>query len=169
MSSDALRAAQAHLAALRQTAQAENLDAFLDHLHRGGLRAALQYLNRGAPHRFTGVFRFDGDMLRSVELVDKWSADVTQGEDIPLVQAYCSHLHDTGEPLAVSDGATDSRTRWMANSGVRSYSGALIRSDTGLPWGAVCHFDADPCDVSAASLPMLVAAASLLFSSASAR
>lgn len=142
------------------------LEAFSERLCSGGLRASLEYLNHRTPHRFTGVFRFDGDMLRSVELVDKWQADVRRGDDIPIANAYCSHLHGTGEDLEVTDGATDPRTPWMASSGMRSYSGALIRDVDGAPWGTICHYDAAPCQEARSSLPLLVAAASLLHAAA---
>ena len=37
--------------------------AFTASLAEGGLREALRYLNRRTPHRYTGVYRFDGDMI----------------------------------------------------------------------------------------------------------
>ena len=31
-----------------------------------GVHAALRYLNSRTPHRFTGVYRYDGDVLRNM-------------------------------------------------------------------------------------------------------
>ena len=76
--------------ALGRSPQATQLERLRDSLAGGGLRCALQYLNRRTPHRFTGVFRFDGSMLRSVELVDKWLPETRKGEDIPIASALCS-------------------------------------------------------------------------------
>lgn len=146
---------------------AADLAAFERVLDSDGLIAAMRHLNARTPHRFTGVFRFDGDMLRNVALVDKWLADVVVGEDVPLAQAYCAHLHSTGEPLLVADGPSDSRVPWMANSPVVSYCGALIRDAVGEPWGALCHFDTARCDVRNSDMPLLNAAASLVFPMAS--
>jgi hypothetical protein len=42
--------------------------AFAQTLRRHGLREGLLFLNRRTTHRCTGVFRFDGDMLRSVAM-----------------------------------------------------------------------------------------------------
>jgi hypothetical protein len=142
---------------------ARDLGAFRDALLGGGLISALRFLNQRTSHRFTGVFRFDGDMLRSVALVDKWLPGVERGDDVPLAQAYCAHLKRTGEPLEVEDGATDPRTPWMRQSPVVSYCGSVIRDAAGSPWGALCHFDTAYCQARATELPLLVDASALIF------
>ncbi|MGE4243735.1 GAF domain-containing protein [Ramlibacter sp.] len=139
-----------------------DLDAFESALS-GGLQSAIFHLNRLTPHRFTGVFRFDGEMLRSVALVDKWAPDVTRGDDLPIANAYCAHLHSTGQPLEVHDGASDPRTGWMRDAPFRSYSGAVIYAPDGSLWGALCHFDEKPCDEATSSLPLLLSAAGRLY------
>jgi hypothetical protein len=149
----------------REKSAATDLAPFQIRLHEAGLRSALRYLNARTPHRFTGVFRFDGAMLRNVALVDKWLPQVECGGDVPLEQAYCAHLHRTGEPLETSDGHNDPRTPWMKDSGVISYCGAVIQDGTGQPWGALCHFDAASCDAKDSDMPLLSAAAALIFSS----
>lgn len=143
-----------------------DLEAFSECLDQQRLRAALVFLNQRTPHRYTGVFRFDGDMLRNVALVDKWDADVAEGEDVPLAAAYCAHLHQTGEPLQVADGATDPRVPWMQDSPVVSYCGAVITDAAGAPWGALCHFDTARCDAKNSDLPLIVAAARILYEEA---
>jgi hypothetical protein len=145
---------------------AADLHEFVSCVRERGLRAALVHLNQRTPHRYTGVFRFDDDMLRSVALVDKWNADTTRGDDIPIAAAYCAHLHRTGEPLAVADGSTDSRVPWMANSPVMSYCGAVIGDPSGKPWGALCHFDTARCEAKGSDMPLLVAAAAILYPTA---
>jgi len=141
---------------------AGDVDAFLASLGERGLRGALWFLNARTPHRFTGVFRFDGDMLRSVALVDKWDPNVERGQDAPLASAYCAHLSREGEPLLVENGATDPRVPWMAKSEFVSYCGAPIRDRAGEPWGALCHFDTAPCDAKASDMPLIIAAAALI-------
>lgn len=135
-------------------------------LRERGLLGALWFLNSRTAHRFSGVFRFDGDMLRSVALVDKWDPLVQIGEDIPVASAYCAHLRDTGLPLEVEHGPDDPRTPWMAQSDVISYCGAPIHSRTGELWGALCHFDAARCDTRNSEMPLLLAAAALLHEAA---
>lgn len=133
-----------------------------DLLRAGRLLDALRYLNGRTPHRFSAVLRFDDDMLRSVALVDKWHGEVELGEDIPLADAYCAHLHATGDPLEVADGRRDPRTPWMSQSPVVSYCGAVICDESGEPWGALCHYDTNPCEAKASDMPLLTAAAALM-------
>jgi hypothetical protein len=132
-------------------------------LQERGLRGALWFLNARTPHRFTGVFRFDGEMLRSVALVDKWDPLVELGEDVPVASAYCAHLRGTGQPLEVEHGPSDARTPWMSDSAVLSYCGAPILDDKGTPWGAICHFDTSRCEAKNSDMPLLFAAAVVLF------
>lgn len=143
-----------------------DLQGFATALERAGLRGALLLLNTRTAHRYTGVFRFDGDMLRNVALVDKWDAVVQQGDDVPLAAAYCAHLHDTGEPLEVEDVATDPRVPWMSDSPIVSYCGAVILDLHGQHWGALCHFDVARCDSKNSDKPLLVAAARLIYQDA---
>lgn len=145
-----------------------DLAAFSDCLDQDGLRAALLFLNKRTPHRYTGVFRFDGDMLRNVALVDKWDPTVDHGDDVPLAAAYCAHLYQTGEPLEVEDGGKDSRVPWMQTSPIVSYCGSVIVDGEGTPWGALCHFDTARCDAKNSDMPLLVAAARIVFDDAAA-
>ena len=141
---------------------------FRETLERGGLQPALRLLNGRTPHRFTGVFRFDGDMLRNVVLVDKWEPEVVRGADVPLAQAYCAHLHRSGGAVEVRDGAADARFPWMQQSPIVSYCGAVILDDDGGHWGALCHFDMSRCESKKSDLPLLEAAAGLIYRLASA-
>lgn len=145
---------------------AGELKEFTRCLRERGFRSALAHLNRRTPHRYTGVFRFDGGMLRSVVLVDKWNAQTTRGDDIPIAAAYCAHVHRTGQPLVVEDGRSDVRVPWMASSPVLSYCGAVIVDPAGKRWGALCHFDTSRCEAKNSDIPLLVAAASILYPAA---
>lgn len=143
-----------------------DLEAFAQRLEQDGLRAALTFLNQRTPHRYTGVFRFDGDMLRNVVLVDKWDPTVEHGEDVPLEAAYCAHLHRTGDALEVADGGEDPRVPWMRGSPVVSYCGSVIMEPSGAPWGALCHFDIARCDAKNSDMPLLAAAAGIIYEDA---
>lgn len=137
---------------------------FKARLATGGRRAGLELLNQRTPYRFTGVFQFSGEMLKSIELVDKWDRAVVRGDDVPIASAYCAHLQRTGEPLVVVNGRFDDRVPWMRNSPVASYCGAVIESPAGHAWGAVCHYDMDPCESNRSEVALLFAAAPLLWS-----
>jgi hypothetical protein len=142
--------------------KASDFDAFLAELRHGGVHPALAFLNARTPHRFTGVFRFDGTMLRNVALVDNWDPAVRRGDDIPLAQAYCAVLHDGADSLEVLDSRTDGRFPQMTDSPIASYCGALIRDSEGEPWGALCHYDLQPCESKSSDMPLLTASAAAL-------
>lgn len=142
------------------------LSAFVSCLRGEGLHAALLHLNRRTSHRYTGVFRFDGDMLRCVRMVDKWDAGVTGRADVPMAEAYCAHVHRTGEAVRVDHGPTDPRFPWMASSPFLSYCGAVICAPGGAHWGALCHFDTSPCEAKDSDMPLVVEAARLLYAAA---
>ena len=101
-------------------------------------------------------------MLRNVALIDKWDAAVQHGEDVPLEEAYCAHLHRTGQPLEIEDGRVDERVPAMRDSPIVSYCGAVIANGAGAPWGALCHFDVARCDTKNSDLPLIVAAAGII-------
>lgn len=133
-------------------------------LYSAGIPAALGFLNARTPHRFTGIYRYDGDMLRNEYLYDQFHPKVIKGEDVPLAQAYCSIVAHTGAALEVLDTAKLSPSQIIAGSPVISYCGVLIRDYQDQPFGALCHFDMKPCQVRVSDLPLLEAVAPLLFS-----
>lgn len=58
---------------------------------REGVHAALRYLNSRTPHRFTGVYRYDGEMLRNMALFDRFEPDQQRGGDIPMADGTLCH------------------------------------------------------------------------------
>ncbi len=141
--------------------QAE-IDEFAALLHQQGVHAALNYLNHRTPHRYTGVWRFDGDMLRSELLFDRKMADVRQGADAPLAATYCSLVGRTEAPVQILDAAADPQALGI-DTPVVSYCGALIRDGQGRAFGTLCHYDLQRCQERTTDQPLLSAAAKLLF------
>lgn len=114
-------------------------------LRSAGLCAALAALNARTPFRFTGVYRFDGGMLRNVELHDRLDPSQPRGCDAPLGQTYCAITGRMNDALIVSDGRRDPRHPWMRANAVIAYCGVPIRSAAGQALGTLCHFDTEPC------------------------
>lgn len=114
-------------------------------LERQGLHAALKLLNCRTPFRFTGVYRFDGAILRNVALFDRWAPDRSRGSDAPLGETYCAITGKLNDALLVSDGRRDPRHPWMRGNSVVSYCGVPIRTESGVAVGTLCHFDDKPC------------------------
>lgn len=128
-----------------------------------GLLPALRFLNSNTPHRFTGVYRYDGDWLRNLALFDRWDPRVTKGEDAPMSQTFCAIVPDQDGTLEVVDGPTDPRFPGMQDNPVVCYCGALIRDHLGEPFGTVCHFDVNRCQAGASQIPLLLEASPLIY------
>jgi hypothetical protein len=144
----------------------ERADTFLKFekiLSTRGLDSALRFLNSRTPHRFTGVYRFDAPMLRSVHLVDSYTPELRKGEDVPMTQSYCSIVAMTERAFTSEDALLDDRLRTHpARHTVISYCGVLLRDKAGRPAGTLCHFDLVPCDVPVNEMGLMQAAAPLL-------
>ena len=128
-----------------------------------GVHAALRYLNSRTPHRFTGVYRYDGEMLRSMALFDRFEAEKQRGIDIPMADAYCSNVGRNRQPLEFADAKGDGRFPYLPGSPVVCYSGVLISSPEGVPYGTLCHYDIRPCETRMSDIPLLKAAAPLFY------
>ena len=135
--------------------------AFQDLLHEAGLHGALRFLNGRTPHRFTGVSRYDGPMLRNVGLFDQFNPEDVRGEDAPIEHTFCSLVPGFGGALAFSDSANDPRVAHV-DTPVVSYCGVLLRDDDGSPLGTLCHFDLKPCEPRTSDLQFLETLAPIL-------
>ena len=128
-----------------------------------GVHSALRFLNSRTPHRFTGIYRYDGDVLRNVYLFDQFDPASTKGQDVPMVDAYCANVGRAGSGIEFSDVGTDRKVEIKSGSPVVSYCGALIRDSSGEPFGTLCHYDVKPCDVPVSDLPLLEEIAPLIY------
>jgi hypothetical protein len=136
---------------------------FTDMLERHGVHGALKYLNGRTPHRYTGVFRFDGDKLRNEALYDRYEPNLEQGEDAPMEATYCSLVGKQQAPLEINDATTDARVKGLIDTPVISYCGVLIRDAEGKAFGTLCHYDMQRCQERTTDLPLLEEAAGLLY------
>ena len=141
--------------------QAE-IAAFSALLAQHGVHEALGYLNGRTPHRYTGVYRFDGDMLRSEALFDRKMPDVRLGTDAPMAATYCSLVGRQEAPVQILDATLDPQALGIETS-VISYCGVLIRDGQGKAFGTLCHYDLQRCQERTTDKPLLEAAAQLLY------
>ena len=150
-------------AALVTVARAETLAKFERVLNAGGVHEALRFLNNRTAHRYTGLYRFDPPMLRSLFLVDAMDTAARRGDDVLMETTYCSVVGAFERPFTTDDALLDDRLReHPARAAVRSYCGVLLQDSDGRAFGTLCHFDAVPCDVPVPELPLMSAAALLL-------
>lgn len=138
------------------------LSVFTNLLQQHGVHEALKYLNSRTPHRYTGLFRFDGDTLRNEVLFDRYDISVRQGEDVPMAVTYCALVERTGAAVEILNAETDPRAQ-AVETPVLSYCGVLIRNAQGQPYGSLCHYDMQRCQQRATDLPLLEIAAELLY------
>lgn len=118
----------------------------VDLLSREGLHASLRLLNARTPFRFTGLYRFDSNILRNVALFDRLAPGQPRGSDAPMGETYCAITGKLNDRLIVSDGRRDSRHPWMRGNSVVAYCGVPVRSESGIAIGTLCHFDDKPCE-----------------------
>lgn len=131
-------------------------------LNQQGVHAALGYLNRRTPHRYTGLWRFDGDMLRSEALFDRNMPEVRKGADAPMTATYCSLVGRSEAPVQILDATVDPQARGI-DTPVISYCGSLVRDGQGQAYGTLCHYDLQRCQERTSDQPLLAAAAQLLY------
>lgn len=130
---------------------------------RDGVHTALRYLNSRTPHRFTGVYRYDGEMLRNMALFDRFEPENQHGIDIPMADAYCANVGRNREPLEFADAKADGRFLYLPGSPVVCYSGVMISGPEGVPYGTLCHYDIRRCETRTSDIPLLKAAAPLIY------
>jgi GAF domain-containing protein len=114
-------------------------------LEHEGLRAALAFLNARTRHRFTGVYRFDPPLLRSVSLFDRENPTLRLGGDTPMRETYCSLVGEAAAPFSTADAGRDARlVEHPARATVIAYCGVPLRGGDGACFGTLCHFDLRP-------------------------
>ena len=138
-----------------------------DALSRGELRVALKALNRAAGLRFTAVYRFDGETLKSLALFDRDAIGVQIWPDVPVRDSYCTFLRRQ-LVFVTEDAEYDPAVAGHPKQGVVfSYCGAALRGPDGTPWGSICHFDYVPHTVSPADVAVLEQVAPAFYSALS--
>ena len=129
----------------------------------GGVRGALQHLNGRTPHRFTSLYRFEGDMLRNVTFFDRQNPDQAKCEDIPVAASYCVFVRDSGTRFVVQDSWFDEQVRdHSKRKVVQCYCGVPLVDRDGRMFGSICHFDVKPGIVSRDDIELLEYMADLL-------
>ncbi|MBW3130578.1 GAF domain-containing protein [Hymenobacter profundi] len=141
----------------------DEISVFGQVMQQQGLHAALEYLNSRTPHRYTGLFRFDGEVLRNEALFDRYQPAMRRGDDVPMAVTYCSLVGRQQAPLEITDATIDSHVLGLIDTPVISYCGVLVRDAQGQPFGTLCHYDMQRCQERTTDQPLLEAAAKLLY------
>lgn len=138
------------------------VDAFASLLAQQGIPAALAYLNRRTPHRYTSLFRFDGDELRPQVLFDANHLARQPAQEVQLAKAYCALV--SRQPAGLDSMAPPAESpAGKAVPPLLFYHSVLIRDAQGGAYGTLCHYDWQRCQPRTTDLPLLEAAATLLY------
>jgi GAF domain-containing protein len=139
------------------------LDTLQDILRTQGLVAALQFLNDRVPHRFTGIYRVDGQVLHNVAVIDKQqSGDIGFLMQVPLSDSFCQFVLRDGQ-LVTTDSGKDPRVDASPFKGVMgSYVGLPLAVVPGELFGTFCHFDFEPQPLDDSEFEFLTQAARVL-------
>ncbi|WP_299754308.1 hypothetical protein [uncultured Pontibacter sp.] len=141
---------------------AKELQEFKAELENAGIPGALRYLNARTPHRYTGIYKYDGEILRNVAIYDKYDPNALKGEDAPMGATYCSLLVKE-RALEITDAAEDDRVKNVIITPVTSYCGVLMKDHAGNAFGSLCHFDMNRCQERTTDFPLLELAAEILY------
>lgn len=122
----------------------------------GELRDALALLNLSTEHRFTALYRFGGDTLHNLILVDRDNPSQTGMGEIPMLASYCVFIRDASKPFSTADSLDDPRVAMHPKRNqIRSYCGVPLMDATGRVYGSLCHFDYRPLPVHPETVELL--------------
>jgi hypothetical protein len=127
----------------------QELAGLLGQLQVGGVEAALRFLNGRVAHRFTAVFKFQGDMQRAVFVYDKLGQSPDSLNAMPIVDTFSQPTMAPG-PFTAFNAFTAENAASNGFPGrrkpcpvVRSYYGVLLSQAGGRAAGSLCHLDFD--------------------------
>ncbi len=109
------------------------------------IQAGLEYLNSRVPHRFTAIYKLDGDVFILQHFVDKLGEIAPQLlTKVPFDASFCQYSVGLGQFVS-EDTINDQRLNGHPNQGtLGTYVGLpLTLMPFGL-YGTFCHFDFDP-------------------------
>ena len=117
-------------------------------LRAEGLSMAMRWLNDRVPYRYSAVFRFNGDILHNICLIDKEDPDTSNCPDQPLTESYCMYIRRSRLGFNVEEASLDSRVEGHPKRlTCQSYYGIPLYDTNGQMLGTVCHFDRVPVRV----------------------
>lgn len=132
------------------------LQDFRNVLNAAGMHRALAILNGTTDFRFTGVYRFEDDLVVNVTLYDRNNPDLRIGEDVRLQESYCRLTATAGDVCLIEDASSDSRlSQHAARDAVLSYCAVLLTGPDEEALGTLCHFDVRPREIPEAVVELL--------------
>jgi GAF domain-containing protein len=130
-------------------------------LTSAGPMMAVRFLNERTRFRFTGVYRTEGPLLHNLHLYDRENPTLNvSGAVSRLADTYCAIVCSGDRPFFTGDALADERlSAFESRESVLSYCGVPIRSQGGLIWGTLCHYDVRPRLLAPAEIDVMTLAA----------
>lgn len=130
-------------------------------LFEDGVRAAVIYLNGLTDYRFTALYRFDKKNISSIFFYDRLHPTVTTSPEIPLMNAYCTEVRETGRPFCTVNTLSDAQST-QARTRLQSFCGVPLIDAEGHMLGTLCHFDFSARALEKLDISLMEAMADLL-------
>jgi GAF domain-containing protein len=128
-----------------------------------GIRAGLVFLNARTPHRFTALYRFDGETLHNLVFFDAENPLQESTGDIPVLASYCVFVRDLEQTFSTAQASADDRLGDHPKRNVlQSYCGVPLRDPSGAMFGTICHFNFEAVAISADTVELMEAVAPIL-------
>ena len=137
--------------------------AFEAALEQEGILGAVRFLNKRVLHRFTTVYRLDGDTMRSVYVIDKeGGTGLPALHAVPVADSFCQFVIRDGSFITPSSIKDQRLFGHKYQNVVSSYIGLPLYDDAGTLWGTFSHLDVVPRPVNNQEIEFLQSATRLL-------
>ena len=126
-------------------------------LRNEGVGAAISFLNGLTKYRFTALYYFSGERLRDIYFYDReHPALAVAPPDIAVADSYCAFIRSSGQAFGTPDSLHDERLCDHPNRcDQRSFCGAPLTGSDGPAFGAICHFDNTPVEITLGDVRLL--------------
>lgn len=141
----------------------DTADEVLSLIQQQAFQEALRQLNASVPHRFSAIFRIEGDRVRNVLLVDKLNQPLPPHfVDFPLADSFCQFVMRDSF-LHVDDSTHEAMLDGSPYQGViRAYHAVALTLLGAEVIGTLAHFDTAPQSLDDAHFGLLVLASRTL-------
>lgn len=120
-----------------------------------GIPVALAFLNRRAPHRYTAIYRFDGDMMLNVGIHDRLGQVASPLPPTPREHSFCQYV-SAGQAFVSVNVLADPRLATHFQRGlINAYVGLPLSRGPQHLYGTLCQMDPDAQRLSTAEYRFL--------------
>lgn len=107
--------------------------------------SGLELLNKRVPHRFTIIYRFDGEAFFAIAVVDKLKeASPALFSRVPFEDSFCRFTVTAGQFLTAASMDDRRLDGHLHQANVQSYIGLPLTCPNGDLYGTFCHVDFVP-------------------------